>query len=982
MRPARRARRAHPGDDDLEAEIRGHLALSIKERIERGEDPESARRAALKEFGNVTLTRDSMRAVWRYRWLDAAEALGRDVRFAVRSLLRAKGLAATVIVTLALGIGANAAIFSVVRGVLLRPLVNRDEDRLIYVRQSAPGLGAENTAFSVPEVNDFKSRATTIGAFGDFSSVEFTMTGLGGEPRSVRAGVVNGSFFDVMGLRPALGRLLNAQDDGPKAAGVAVLTQHFWTTALNRDPLVVGKTIRLGPRTATVVGVLEPSVPYPADTEIIANVVTSPHHLGATMVTNRTHRMTELFGRLAPGTSFEAARADLTAVHAAMMREHPEAYAESAHVQLTVTKLRDQIAAPARTILLLLLAAAAVVFVIACSNVANLILARSVRREGELAVRAALGAGDGALRRTLLAESVVLCGAGAVLGVALSGPFVVIVSRYAARFSVRALDLTVDSSVLWVGAGLAIAAAVLLAYVPRLPSTYAPAGLGLASGSVRITPSTNRRLRIFATTQVAFSFVLLAGAGTLLATLVSLQTARTGFDMQQVLAFDIPMSATGFASAQGIDLPEAMRRISALPDVVGVSAGMTVPWRDAGAMPRFQFTVEGYTPAEGEENPHARFRVVAPRFFAVLGVPIVAGREFTDDDRAGREPVVIVSQSVAQRLFPNGDAVNRKLWWTDSLASLFGKSVPNRIVGIAADVDDENVVPAPSMAVYVPARQMGVAERLFVRSSGDPYALVPAVTRVVREMSPDQPVERAATLEDVRAQVLSPERLNAFVFSGFAGIALLIAVVGVAGVLAFSVSARTREFGVRLAVGASPAHLLARVLAEGVFIAAIGIVAGRSGWLRALAPGGEICREHAAAGRAARRGCGRRAHRRGGRRVADAGGARVARGRRAGAAIRVIGHMHRHDEWRNPMNRTCSLLLLLILMAAGVSAAGPEPKFKAPRTIDGQPDLQGVWNFSTHVPLQRPASFADRKFFTREELEEQSAAIRKRWARS
>jgi hypothetical protein len=289
------------------------------------------------------------------------------------------------------------------------------------------------------------------------------------------------------------------------------------------------------------------------------------------------------------------------------------------------------------------------------------------------------------------------------------------------------------------------------------------------------------------------------------------------------------MSATGFASAQGIDLPEAMRRISALPDVVGVSAGMTVPWRDAGAMPRFQFTVEGYTPADGEENPHARFRVVAPRFFAVLGVPIVAGREFTDDDRAGREPVAIVSQRVAQRLFPNGDAVNRKLWWTDSLASLFGKSVPNRIVGIAADVDDENVVPAPAMTVYVPARQLGVAERLFVRSSGDPYALVPAVTRVVREMAPDQPVERAATLEDVRAQVLSPERLNAFVFSGFAGIALLIAVVGVAGVLAFSVSARTREFGVRLAVGASPAHLLARVLAEGVFIAATGIVAGAAG---------------------------------------------------------------------------------------------------------------------------------------------------------
>src|SRR5207249_2670242 len=258
-------------------------------------------------------------------------ALGQDMRVGLRSLLRARGLAATVVVTLALGIGAHAAIFSVVRGVLLRPLVNRDEDRLIYIRQRAPGIGAENTTFSVPEINDFKSRVTTISSFGDFSTVDFTMIGLGSEPRVVKAGVVGGSFFDVMGLRPVLGRLLNAQDDGPKAAGAAVLTYRFWATSLNGDPTVIGRTIRLGPRTATVLGVLEPSVPYPADTEIIANVVTSPHHLGATMVTSRTHRMTELFGRLAAAATLDGARAELTAVHAGIMGEHPDAYSRTAN---------------------------------------------------------------------------------------------------------------------------------------------------------------------------------------------------------------------------------------------------------------------------------------------------------------------------------------------------------------------------------------------------------------------------------------------------------------------------------------------------------------------------------------------------------------------------------------------------------------------------------------------------------------------------
>jgi len=820
-----------PDIDDLDEEIRGHLAISIKERIERGEDPKAARLAALKEFGNVTLTRDSIQGVWRHRWFNAAEGLVRDIRFALRALLRVKGLAATVVVTLALGIGANAAIFSVVRGVLLRPLVNRDEDRLIYIRQSAPGIGAENLTFSVPEIDDLKSRVTTMSAFGDFSTVSFTMIGLGGEPRVVRAGVVGGSFFEVMGLRPVLGRLINAQDDGPKAEGVAVLTYGFWTTSLNSDPTVIGKTLRLDSRTATVVGVLEPSVPYPTRTEIIANVVTSPHHLGATMVTNRTHRMTELFGRLAPGASLEAARAELTTVHASLVSEHPEAYSAKARVELRVTTLRDQIAAPARTILLVLLAAAAVVFVIACSNVANLILARSVRREGELAVRAALGAGSGALRRTLLAESLVLCGAGAALGLLLARPFVALVARYAARFSVRALDVTVDMSVLWVGVGLALAAAVLLAYVPRLPSAHAPAGLGLATGGVRITPGTNRRLRAFATTQIAFSFLLLAGAGMLLATLVALQTARTGYNMRQVLAVNIPASVSGLGDPKAIAFfQEATRRVSQLPGVEGAAVGSFVPWRDAGSMgPGFQFIVEGYTPADGEENPRGRMRMVAPRFFSVLGVPILAGRDFTEDDRRGKEPVTIVSQSVAQRLFANGDAVNRHLTWTDPVFSIYGKPTPTRIVGVVADVDDENVVPGPSLTIYQPVWQMGVAGRLFIRATGDPYALVPAVTRVIRDISAEQPVERAATLEDVRAEVLSPERLNAFVFSGFAGIALLIAVVGVAGVLAFSVSARTREFGVRLAIGSAPRHLLAGVLSEGVRIAAIGIAVGAAG---------------------------------------------------------------------------------------------------------------------------------------------------------
>jgi predicted permease len=752
-----------------------------------------------------------------------------DFKYAFRSLARVKGLAITVVVTLALGIGANAAIFSVVRGVLLRPLVNKDEDRLIYIWQSARGIGAENARFSIPELRDLRAGVKTLTAFGDFSTIDFTMVGLG-EPRVVRAGVVGGSYFDVMGLRPVRGRLLDASDDGPNAAGAAVLTHRFWTTSLGGDPSVIGKTIKLGDRAATIVGVVEPSVPYPAQTEIIANVVTSPHHLSATMVDGRVHRMTDLFGRLAPGATLEQARAELRTVHASMLAQNPKDYPVKHDFRIDAVRLRDQITSPARTVLLVLLAASALVFLIACSNVANLILARSVRREGELAIRAALGASTSALRRTLLAESLLLCSAGAALGVLIARPMVAVLARYASRFSVRALDLTVDSTLLWVGVGLALVAAVLLAFVPRLPSSEATNGFGLSNGSVRITSATNRRLRLFAVTQIAASFVLLAGAGALLATLAALQRAHVGINTRNVLALHVPVN---YERPPEQSLPlyrEAIRRISQLPGVVQVAVGTLVPWREAGAFFEAQFTVEGHVKADGEEDPRARFRTVSPGFFAALGVPVIAGRDFNANDRRDSEKVVIVSQSLAQRLFPNQDAVNRTLTWTDPVMKFIDvATTPRRIVGVVADLDDEHVVPGTAIVVYHPMEQEIGGGRMFVHATTDPYALVPPITKIIRDLSADQPVERAATLEDVRAEVLAPDRLNALVFGVFAAVALTIAVVGVAGVLAFSVSARMREFGVRLAIGSTPAHLLTRVLGEGAVIALAGIVAGTIG---------------------------------------------------------------------------------------------------------------------------------------------------------
>ncbi len=756
----------------------------------------------------------------------------RDLRIAVRSLGRTPALWLTVALTLALGIGANAAIFSVVRAVLLRPLANRDEDRLLYLRQSAPGLDVANETFSVPEIQDLSQGLKSIQQLGTFSEIDFTVVGLG-TPREIHAGVVDGNYFEVMGLHPVLGRLLTLADDGPSAPGAAVLTYRFWSNSLNSDPSVVGKSVRLegyeGARNAVIVGVLQPSVPYPVETELISNIVTSPHHLSATMVTGREHRMTEVFGRLAPGANLETARAELRTSYAAMLSAHPEAYKPGDHFTIDVSRMHDQINARANTILWVLFAAAGLLFVIACSNVANLVLARSVRRESELAVRSALGASTAALRRSLLAESLVLCGSGALASLLIAVPMVSVLGRYAARFSVRAEGLTLDFSLVWFGITLALLAAVALAFIPRLPSANASRSFSLASGGTRVAGGSNRRLRLFAITQICASFLLLAGAGALTKTLYDLEKMQSPFDTASVLAINLPTMSYGKTPDQVKDFYENVRRqIAALPGVEHVASAFSVPWRDARAQQiNFSFAVDGAKRQNGQDDLRANFRTISPGFFDTLGLPLVEGRDFKDSDKEGAERVVIISQSVAQKLFPGQEALGRKLWWTDNVIKFIGISgEPRRIIGVVPDFDDENIIPSPKMAVYQPINQEGWDGRLFVRAQHDPYSLLPAITKTIHNMAADQPVEKASTLGDIRAEVLTPNRLNAIVFGGFATVALLISVVGVAGVLAFSVSGRTREFGIRMALGAQPRSILTNVLAEGAWIAGIGVAAG------------------------------------------------------------------------------------------------------------------------------------------------------------
>ena len=344
-----------------------------------------------------------------------------------------------------------------------------------------------------------------------------------------------------------------------------------------------------------------------------------------------------------------------------------------------------------------------------------------------------------------------------------------------------------------------------------------------------MTGGSSRRLRIFAVMQITASFLLLTGAAVLMRTLYTLEKTRPPFDTTHVLAVNLPVMSYGRTPQQVQDFyHEVQRRVSTLPGVTHVSTGFSVPWRDdQGLDISFTFAAQGATRKNGLDDWRAKFRSVSPGFFETLGVPMVQGRDFRDSDKEGAERVVIVSQSLAQKLFPGQQALNRELRWTDGVMKFIGISLePRRIVGVVPDVDDENIIPSPTMTVYQPTDQEGWQGRLFVRAEQDPYSLAPAITRTIHEISAEQPVERASTLADIRAEVLTPDQLNAVVFGGFAAVALLISVVGVAGVLAFSVSGRTREFGIRMALGAQPRDILKDVLAQGLAIAGLGVGVG------------------------------------------------------------------------------------------------------------------------------------------------------------
>ena len=757
----------------------------------------------------------------------------RDVRYAARSLWRSPIFAAAAILTLALGIGANTAVFSVVRGVLLRPLPHADGDRLVYLRHSAALAGIENTVFSVPEIIDYRE-AGALDAIAEFSANTYNLTARG-EPEQVLAGIVTGNFFQVMGLQPEVGRLFDAGDDGAAADPVIVLTYDYWMRAFGGDPSVVDEVVELGGSAATIVGVVQQVPHYPERTDILVNMVTSPHHLSATMVHGRTHRMTEIFARLSPGATVEQAQMEVDQISTRIHAEYPESYEAAAGYEVTVSPLADVLTQRATSTIYLLWTTAAFVLLIACASVANLVLTRSVRRERELVVRAALGAGSRRLRRLLLSESLLLAVAGSALGflVALAG--VGVLTTFASRFTPRATEIALDGAVLAFTVGVAAVVALALGWAPALPGSSDAAG-SLAAGGVRHTGGRRfkRLQRGLVVAQVALSVTLLSGAGLLVRTLLNLYEVDVGADLNGVLTVEVPVAGTGRSTPEVRDAYERMRsRIAALPGVAEAGVGSTVPLRDNEF--ELEIKAEGVALDPNQPTPRAEYRTATPEYFRASGIPLVAGREFEATDTRDGALVVILNESLARRLFPDRDPIGQRVAWTGDVLEFIPVSGDWRmVVGVVGDVRSASLDEAPRPAVYQPFEQEEVfAGSLVVRTNTDPRSLLVPATQVVRDVDPSVPFGKVGTLAELREESVAAQRINALLVSGFGLVALLIAAVGLAGVLGFSVSQRTNEIGVRMSLGAHPMQVRGMVVREGALLLGIGLVLGAVGALLA-----------------------------------------------------------------------------------------------------------------------------------------------------
>jgi putative ABC transport system permease protein len=803
-------------ESEMEEELRFHSDRQLEKYLKTGMSRDEAQRRVRMDFGGLEQVKEECRDA---RGVSLLETVAQDLRYGWRTLLKSPGFAAAALFTLALGIGANTAIFSVVYGLLLQPLPFRDAARLVLLHETTPRVG--DVSVSYPNFQDWRAQSHTFSEMAAVSNVGFNMTG-STQPENISGLAVSPNFLSMAGIRPVIGRGFTPDEEKAGTAPVLLLSYALWQSHFGGDRRVIGKTIRLDSQTVTIVGVLPRDFRWVETCDVIEPIGVWATNNGS--VAEREDRGDLMVaGRLAPGVRMEQARAEMDGIAARLARAYPQS---NDQFGVKLQPLREVFSGDARPAMLVLLGAAIFVLLVACANVANLFLMRGAVRAKEMALRIAIGASRGRIVRQILTESFLVALLGGLAGVGLAMAGIPAMARLIPADTLAGASVGMNGAVLLFSAALVVLSVLVFGLAPALHSARGNVQADLKEGGKTTSGGGRNRWRgLLATSEIALALILLVGAGLMMKSLYRLLAVDSGFRPERVLKLEMSLRTAQYDKDPALIgfWQQVLDRVRALPGVESAAVGTAIPLTDDHS--RTDITVEGTATPKPSGYPHPDTHIVSPGYEKTLGIRLLRGRGFTDADRENAPRVALVNATVAQRLFPGADPVGKRFTFGHLEANRTPKWIT--IVGVLADTKMYGLANPARLEVYVPLRQMAAHEMvLLVKSGMEPAALVSAVRGVVISIDKEQPIFGIATMQEVVNASVSTRRITLILLGLFSGLALVLASIGIYGMVSYSVAQRAREIGIRMALGAQRGDVLRLVLAQGGKISLAGIAIG------------------------------------------------------------------------------------------------------------------------------------------------------------